>query len=787
MKHAYIFGTVNRPWDTYTGTYSSITYYPSQSFGLIVISNVDPIHEAFMYGTYKLSFKGQATVTSDDGIADNGVTVTNQQYDASTNTTTADVYFDLTKGTQINLNFINPVNIDQLKMISPGYSTTNPPLIRNEMVKILNQFNQLRFMDWLLTNSNPVTSWADRHLPSLPGLNNRNNQRVGCAWEDVCAFANQLNKDIWVNIPGNADDDYVIQCATLLKNNLNPNINVYVEYSNEVWNYFSYGFQQSVDNLNAANAEVSAGNSTLNNDGETNEYAWASRRVVKRIYEISNLFKTAWGANQINNRIRCVVAGQYPYNHGDDLDWFNKTYAAPKNFFWGIANATYWTVQPTDANNTSATVSELLDQLETSKNDLFANRAMDLAPAIATYYGLEMMGYEGGPDTYGPNNQQIKADLNFDPRMKTISADYLTQWYQNGGKQFNWYYIGNGGNYVSQYGTWNLLGWLQDSLLNMKYQGVQQILNGTTPAITAGLSIPGTHLATQTVGYGVNYAATKFICSNAYEINYDTYFLNSPAAGNYDFSVKTSQAAASSKALVYVNNVLMPGEVAMSVQPGYNSSSLLPIILPKGLVTIRVAYTHSDVNRVCLLQQDFTISQASALPVKLENFAAVADGNTVKVTWKSTEEINSSVYIVQRSADGVSFTTIGQVNAKGYAADYSLVDPNPIIGDNYYRLKPVDKDGKFTYSKVVKVNFTKLPGIRISPNPASSYLYISLENINSPVNLQLVNTNGQVVKQTIITQNLANKSISLVGLPKGLYSVKLVSQQKVTTQKLVIQ
>ncbi|MFT3933170.1 MAG: choice-of-anchor J domain-containing protein [Chitinophagaceae bacterium] len=183
----------------------------------------------------------------------------------------------------------------------------------------------------------------------------------------------------------------------------------------------------------------------------------------------------------------------------------------------------------------------------------------------------------------------------------------------------------------------------------------------------------------------------------------------------------------------------------------------------------------------------FSFSTQAALPVTLASFTASRLNDQVKVSWKSTEEINSSVYIVQRSADGVSFTTIGQVNAKGYAADYSLVDPSPIIGDNYYRLKAVDKDGKFTYSKVVKVNFTKLPGIRISPNPASSYLYINLENINSSVSLQLIDLNGKTVSQQIIAPGQTNKTISLSGMAKGLYSVKLVSKEKVVTQKLLIQ
>lgn len=471
MKHARVFGQADAAYTKYTGTFNTTTYYPNQSFALIVILSVDPTHEAYMFGTYKLSFKGQATVSSSSSAA----TVTNQVYNSGTDITTADVVFVSGADNNVWLKFTNPVNMNQLRMISPGYSTSNPPLLRTEMVKIVKPFNQLRFMDWLSTNNNPAVNWADRHLPSLPGQINRNKNGVGSSWEDVCQFANELNKEIWINIPMNADNNYITQCATLLKNNLNPNIKVYVEFSNEVWNF---GFGQFFDNTNAAVAEVNAGGSTLNNDGTTNQNTWAKRRVVKKIYEISNIFKSVWGASAINTSIRCVVAGQLTYSLGGELDWFNKTYGAPKNFFWAIANAPYWNDKPLDDNNLSATSSQLLTELENSKNELFDNRAMDYAAAIATYYGLEFMGYEGGPDTFGPNNQVAKANLNFDPRMKTISTDFLTRWYQNGGKQYNWFVIGCGGNYITQYGTWNLLGWLQDSTINQKYQAVRQFING---------------------------------------------------------------------------------------------------------------------------------------------------------------------------------------------------------------------------------------------------------------------------------------------------------------------
>lgn len=186
----------------------------------------------------------------------------------------------------------------------------------------------------------------------------------------------------------------------------------------------------------------------------------------------------------------------------------------------------------------------------------------------------------------------------------------------------------------------------------------------------------------------------------------------------------------------------------------------------------------------------YSFSAQAALPVKLGSFTAVKQNTQVKVSWSTTQEVNSQSFAVERSADGNSFTTIGTVAAKGFSSvttNYSFNDKQPLTGNNYYRLKQVDQDDKAVYSAVVKINFTRKPAIRITPNPASSFINVSLENINTAADLQIIDLSGQLVKQELITQGTANKLVSLAGMPKGLYAVKLVSAENVTTQKLLIQ
>jgi len=103
-----------------------------------------------------------------------------------------------------------------------------------------------------------------------------------------------------------------------------------------------------------------------------------------------------------------------------------------------------------------------------------------------------------------------------------------------------------------------------------------------------------------------------------------------------------------------------------------------------------------------------------ALPVSWLSFTAEkATGETVLLKWSTSREINNSFYSIERSTDGVHFTSIGQVPAgKASAAtqQYRFTDVTPASGENYYRIKQVDKDGVFDYSSVRKISFAVQTG-----------------------------------------------------------------------------
>lgn len=180
---------------------------------------------------------------------------------------------------------------------------------------------------------------------------------------------------------------------------------------------------------------------------------------------------------------------------------------------------------------------------------------------------------------------------------------------------------------------------------------------------------------------------------------------------------------------------------------------------------------------------------AALLPVRLTDFTAYKQNGSVTINWKTAEEINTKEFVIERSNDGINYTSIGNVTAANSAtgSKYEWIDNTP-SAINYYRLKMLDQDGKFAYSKVVKINFGKQVDIQITPNPASTYISIQINDaaVNTAT-IQLIDLNGRIVKQQRVNQNLSNTVVSLNGVAKGLYHLKVITRQQVVTEKVVVQ
>jgi hypothetical protein len=169
------------------------------------------------------------------------------------------------------------------------------------------------------------------------------------------------------------------------------------------------------------------------------------------------------------------------------------------------------------------------------------------------------------------------------------------------------------------------------------------------------------------------------------------------------------------------------------------------------------------------------------LPILLTDFR-VSHNQQGKalLSWSSAVEVDSKSYIVEKGTNGIDFTAIGETNAKGSSfsiLNYSFTDNNITTGRIYYRLKMVDLNGKFEYSKVVSINNGKAgASITVGPNPftTSIQLYGILSTEIKPANIQVLNSVGQQVKYKIVGASTITLDESAA---KGMYIIKIKSQQ----------
>jgi len=182
------------------------------------------------------------------------------------------------------------------------------------------------------------------------------------------------------------------------------------------------------------------------------------------------------------------------------------------------------------------------------------------------------------------------------------------------------------------------------------------------------------------------------------------------------------------------------------------------------------------------------------LPVTLTNLKAEAVGKVNLLTWQTTQEVNSSYFEVQKSLDGSSFSPIGKVQAKGNSSitqNYSFSDGNPVpTAKNYYRLKVVDRDGKYSFTKIVWLKNTVSSAISLYPNPASNSMQVSLSNMapgRCTITLYTIGGKAVYSRQYTVQQASQQVTVPVSNLAVGIYTVKVTGNNGavVTSQKMV--
>jgi hypothetical protein len=556
MKQARHWGSAATPWDEAASV--DALGWPTQDAGVVVLCCVaDKNGRTELSGTYTLSFQGIATVAF---VAYPG-TVGAMQYDAATNTSTATLTLaDSGSGTSLMLSFTNTQRsasavvgsgITNVTVLRPQHApggqvwwTTPGQVFTTPFLTLLRPFTTLRFMDFTATNGNPVSAWSQRTTLQSATQQSPN----GAAWEYVILLANTLHKDIWINVPDQAGADYVTQLARLMHGSLDPSLHIWLEYSNEVWNF---EFAQASRNQAAAEAIVAANpKSPLAigcPDYDNCRYEWGERLVGLQALQNGQIFRSIFGAQAA--MVRPVYATQVGQTYFVSLvlSMVQAAFGPPGKYFYALAQAPYWSGD----NSIDGLTAE--QELANAAANLATLEAPEQAFAVwAAEYGLRSVTYEGGPGMSGTASLDAKIAANRSASIGPLVAQSLRQAAGDGISLYMYY--NDAGGY-GQYGMWGFTESVFD-LNTPKLEAFRQVRAEGSEPLTAGNLLP----ATITVGTPDICAGSEYVVQGgAYAyVNHGGscgYLLNVQAAGSYTVTLGVGNYGSATTGSLLVDRV----------------------------------------------------------------------------------------------------------------------------------------------------------------------------------------------------------------------------------------
>ncbi|MBK9567702.1 MAG: T9SS type A sorting domain-containing protein [Saprospiraceae bacterium] len=188
----------------------------------------------------------------------------------------------------------------------------------------------------------------------------------------------------------------------------------------------------------------------------------------------------------------------------------------------------------------------------------------------------------------------------------------------------------------------------------------------------------------------------------------------------------------------------------------------------------------------------------SALPITLSTFSATKHSDRAsKLDWKTSSEINSAYFGIERSRDGDTWETIGKVAAAGNShteLTYEYIDDNLPFSRTadqiyYYRLRLTDQDGTHKYSDIKAVNFSRKTsdGIAIYPNPSTQMVHLDISTMDASagdIDLRIYDIHGRIMADKQII-GAGIEPIDVTQYPTGTYQVS-VTQGTTQHQKRFI-
>ncbi len=384
-------------------------------------------------------------------------------------------------------NYIRNVHVVQQKYESTfKTSPFNPTFISS-----IQKFRTLRFMEWMNTNNSTQQYWQDRPVPQtafyVPEFYSNKALPKGVPLEVMLQLSNQIQAEPWFNMPHMADDNYITAFAQQVKANLSPNLSVYVEYSNEVWNtQFGQAVWVGQQGANQwPNASPNPADQTIQ---RRNKYG-------ERTAQMCDIWKQVFYDQPA--RVKCVMGGQVASTDvaQDALECkLSALQPCDKHGIYAIAVAPYIGYYLGDPATAYQVQNWNLNQLF---QELYYGGVLAGGPSggalsqsykwitanasLAQQKNLKLVAYEGGQGLVGYAGQENNVQLtnlfiaaNKDSRMHDLYINLFSYWKNTAGSEVFVHF--NDTETPGKWGSWGSLEYVSQSY-SPKYQALTDFIN----------------------------------------------------------------------------------------------------------------------------------------------------------------------------------------------------------------------------------------------------------------------------------------------------------------------
>ncbi|MCB0521907.1 MAG: T9SS type A sorting domain-containing protein [Lewinellaceae bacterium] len=186
--------------------------------------------------------------------------------------------------------------------------------------------------------------------------------------------------------------------------------------------------------------------------------------------------------------------------------------------------------------------------------------------------------------------------------------------------------------------------------------------------------------------------------------------------------------------------------------------------------TINHPFQNSNAFSVGIVGNDVILTMSQALPVELLDFHAFEKDGDVVLQWETASETNNRSFQIERSVDGKNWENIGFVLGHGTSTtshEYRFLDEKPLPGTNYYRLRQIDFDGQYSFSKTIIVRVGDGVGIQFYPNPSSGFIFLKTPE-DEDVAIEIWDANGR-----LFLSEINPNPLDVRHLPTGRYFLRI--------------